>query len=514
MRYVFAALALLLFAGPLRAQAPGAADLEKTGKTALLQKSRGDAAAVLRYRDGLSSVMLYVSSRTDVFSAREGAAALPNRAEKEIVWQTWKTFLDYQIALGSVEDYYRSFQALKGDSRDRSFLISYAAFLARYRFAMEWIAAMDRIPGADTLLNEPVPEMGLSKGVYDKIKFEFLNVAKATEFGAFEALYKVFGSKALPGLEPGIKSDSDYIWETGKFRGHVLTAKNALDIFKKAGGGAWFPVQAGLSEWMGDTKVYRVHESLITREQLRKIVPQLRPGDILLIRHEWYLSNVGLPGFWPHAALYIGTERERAAYFGDPAVRAWVRGQGRADGDFNGLLRDKYPDKYAKSFKQGKEDVRILEAISEGVSFTALEHAGDADSLVVLRPRLSKAEQAVALFRAFFYAGRPYDFNFDFMTDSAIVCTELVFKSYEPSDGYKGLKLPVSELLGRKVTPANEIARQFAAEYGAPAQQADFVLFLDGHEAEKKAVEAPVAEFLESWKRPKWHVIVQDRLAE
>jgi hypothetical protein len=63
--------------------------------------------------------------------------------------------------------------------------------------------------------------------------------------------------------------------------------------------------------------------------------------------------------------------------------------------------------------------------------------------------------------RAFHYSGRPYDFQFDFVTDAEIVCSELVFKAYEPSDGFPGLRLPFSEMMGRKLMPPNEMARIF-----------------------------------------------------
>jgi hypothetical protein len=71
------------------------------------------------------------------------------------------------------------------------------------------------------------------------------------------------------------------------------------------------------------------------------------------------------------------------------------------------------------------------------------------------------------------------------------------------------LNLPLVEMLGRKVTPANEIAKQFDTQHGTPDQQCDLVLFLDGHERTGSAVEASLAGFRGSWQRPKWHVLVQ-----
>ena len=48
------------------------------------------------------------------------------------------------------------------------------------------------------------------------------------------------------------------------------------------------------------------------------------PGDIVVVRQNWFISNIGLPGFWPHAELYLGTVAELQRYFDeDPAVVKW-----------------------------------------------------------------------------------------------------------------------------------------------------------------------------------------------
>lgn len=207
----------------------------------------------------------------------------------------------------------------------------------------------------------------------------------------------------------------------------------------------------------------------------------------------------------------MGTTQERAAYFAVPEVQAWVRAQGEASGEFEKLLARRTPDAYAGQSQRLEHGntARVIEAVSEGVSFTSIEHSADADSLAVLRPRNPKVEKAQALLRAFGYVGRPYDFNFDFRSDAALVCSELVFKAYEPANGMAGLHFPVSEVLGRIATSPNDMVRQFDEQYGGAAQQTDFVLFLDGNERKGHAVETGLAAFRSSWRRPKWHLLTQ-----
>jgi hypothetical protein len=360
------------------------------------------------------------------------------------------------------------------------------------------------------LLNEPVPELGLPGGSYASLKFRFLSIARAAEFGALEALDRVSHNSRFPELRAAIAEDSRVVWIAGRGKGELLTAANGLSMIRRAGVAAFFPIQAGIAEWMGDTKVVRVGRSLISTQQVESVMPYLEPGDILIERREWYLSNIGLPGYWPHAALFVGTPSERYVYFNEPEVQAWVRAQGQPDGAFEALLRAREP----QAFAAGRTMVagvppRVLEAMSEGVVFTTVQHSAAADSLAVLRPRLGKREKAVAILRAFHYWGRPYDFNFDFSTDSTLVCTELVYKAYEPSSESRGLRLPILEVLGRPTLPANHIVALFDYEYGREGQQLDLVYFLDGNERVGRAYEAPLTTFRLTWKRPKWHILRQ-----
>lgn len=470
-----------------------------------------DQKAFTIYRDGLLKATSFIAQQTNLFPATN-TNVLPPREDKEVLWMTWMSFLDYMLALDAMDHFYNDWHRLSGDQRKQSFDLSHAAFLAKYRAALGFIATIEKNPVLDTILNEPVPELGLPAGTYSKLKFRFLNVAIATDFAAQAAVYPTMSSAASKELQQTIADDSAVIWKSGHGKGELLTAKNALKILTQAGNAAWFPVQAGVSEWMGDTKVYRKERSLVSPEQIEKLKTRLLPGDVLLVRREWYLSNIGLPGFWPHAALYIGTPEERQKFFNTPEMAAWVKARGVDSGEFEKMIQDRSSANYATSLKpqEHAHQTRVIEAMSEGVSFTALEHCAGGDSVVVLRPLLPKPEKAEAILRAFHYAGRPYDFNFDFATDSELVCTELVFKSYEPAQGMQGLHLPLETMLGRKLLPANLIARQFDEQYGTPAAQFEFIQFLDGYERGGKAVESGVDEFRKSWQRPKWHVLVQD----
>jgi len=488
-----------------------------TPDAAFQKRIADDTRAFGIARDGLHRALWFARSRPDLFSPdKNHKKELMLRQDKLAVWNTWSVVLDSMAALDGIRREHGSFNLFQDkERRNASFALANASFLAGYRHALEFIAMADKNPALDTILNEPVPELGIPSGTFNRFKFRFLNVAIATEFAALQAIDRSYANDPKE-LRAAMDEDSGVIWGMGKGTGHVLTLKNALAVVQKTGFTAWFPLQKGVSEWMGATKVGRKQSHLISARQVSEMGKHLQPGDIIFERHEWYLSNLGLPGFWTHVALYVGTPEERRRLFNDPEVKAWVATLGVANGDFEALLAKRYPAAYVTSITRGDQGhpPRILEAISAGVSFTSLEYTGSADSIGVIRPRLSRRDKAQVILRAFHYSGRPYDFNFDFETDAALVCSELIYKVYEPGNGMVGMRFPLTEVMGRKVSTPNNMVRQFAEQSGSPQSQADFVLFLDGFEKEKRAVESTSEQFRASWKRPNWHILIQEAPVE
>ncbi|MBB5352902.1 hypothetical protein HNR46_003151 [Haloferula luteola] len=141
-----------------------------------------------------------------------------------------------------------------------------------------------------------------------------------------------------------------------------------------------------------------------------EVLKGVRPGDVFVTRHDDALSNLFLPGFWPHAALYYG-----------------------------------------------EEGAEFLEAKKDGVRFRKAEETLQVDSLVVLRPPLEFEEMQVALARARAHAGKSYDFVFDFRRSDRLACTEVVYRGF---DGIGGLHFELVETGGRLCLPAEELIQQ------------------------------------------------------
>ena len=429
----------------------------------------------------------------------------------------------YAMSLDRLRVFYEDFYRFDASRAERSFhlrafLLTFAAELCLYEKTARFTLLVLKNNSARKFLNSPSPAHDLPRDSFSLLRQQLL--------GTRDQARVLAGQQYLKLLEHGLGARAearalnlDWLWRRVLRHLEVIDAVYPIDrtlhtiradaqLFKRAVRRVWFPTQKSIAEWTGDTRVRRIGWYLINEQLQEQMDPHLEPGDIMLSRKNWYLSNVALPGFWPHALLYIGAPKKLAAYFEDAEVTAWVKTlPGARSGSFAAYLQQRWPSRW-RTYQLGQHGKpnRVIEAISEGVVFNTLGHAAG-DYLVAMRPRLSRLHKAKALLEAFRHLGKPYDFDFDAATDHELVCTELVWRAYRPAVGKQGLTIPLTTVAGRQTLPANLIARLFSEQHGTPAAQLDFVYFIDAREKQRKAFVADKAAFLESWKRPQWDLV-------
>jgi hypothetical protein len=442
-------------------------------------------------------------------SAKAGELTGQDRERLREVW--WQVF-EPILAIDELKSRYGGWYGLDylkyARLHARGFALSFTGLCAQVDAGLRLLVALDRKPLLPVLFDEAMPELGLPARTFSGLRDQLgrardlLLIPLGNEwYERWIAAHLTLDKELTPLvelLEPLRKSAvARVLTPTSK------GVENKLDVLKGALFQRWFPLQKNVAEWAGDTRVTKADRRLISDEQLAELKRKLEPGDIILERRNWYLSNIGLPGFWPHAALFVGSRAQILKALNDvPEVRA-------ALGDLDERFTQRYPKAWASLARHDHDQHEhcVIEAVSEGVSSASLEHSCAADYVAALRPRVTPLVRARAIERALAYWGRPYDFNFDFVTDDQVVCSELVVKAYESSADNPGLALPYVELVGRRAVPPTEIARSFRDHRGKPDQQLDFVHFLEGREAAHRAVVADAEAFVKTCERPKWDIV-------
>ncbi len=482
------------------------------------EADRRQVAQLAATLDGLRRTF---EGRADLFPADGASPRVASDDEERFLVDVWAGFVDTAFALDQIRAFYEDYYAfdlsrLERDRHVRAFLLTFAAELALYEYTADLIELVDRNPNVVKLLELDRRSRGLTAGSVTWVREELLGLTD---------LARVAGGKRYQqwlAMAHGADADAEArgygdLWREVEARLARLDEKGTLDLTTASVGAdlaplmrevkaRTFPLQKGVAAFLGDFKVKRKGRYLIDPEALAAMKPTLQPGDIMLARKNWYLSNVGLPGFWPHALIWTGTRAQLAeAFDDDPTVTAWIeRRTGRPE-TFTAFVARRFPAAWAAMEKAEAlgEPLPIIEAISEGVVQSTLESAAG-DYLVALRPRLPNWIRARAIVFALRQLGRPYDFDFDFATDHALVCTELVWRAYRPRGGTPGLRIPPVVVAGRKTLPANEIARVFTDEMQRADRQLDFVYYLEGSEAQGRAVAGDRFGFAATHQRSKW----------
>lgn len=175
------------------------------------------------------------------------------------------------------------------------------------------------------------------------------------------------------------------------------------------GPGVWSVVRRmqGLLGWISrvspelrlERRSGRLRGDVRLRQQLADV---LRPLDILVERGPLRVSDGLIPGYFKHAAVFLGRElavlvRETAAAHGPLAV------------------------------SRSRADSAVLEATRNGVRLVSLDDVLDVDSLAVLRPAQACPEEfARVVSRAARELGKEYDYCFDVNDQHKQFCCKLV----------------------------------------------------------------------------------------
>ena len=149
------------------------------------------------------------------------------------------------------------------------------------------------------------------------------------------------------------------------------------------------------------------------------------------------MTNYFLPGYWPHAALYLGAP--------DDLERMGLRQHEELVPRWRRLLA-----------LDQDEPRRVLEAMRDGVCLRSVRNPFRADALAVLRPQVGNDDIAQAIGRGMQHEGKPYDFDFDFSRSDRLVCTEVVYRSY---DGIGGMHFAMTRRAGRLTIAADDLLR-------------------------------------------------------
>lgn len=181
----------------------------------------------------------------------------------------------------------------------------------------------------------------------------------------------------------------------------------------------------------------------------------LQAGDILLEKTPFRLTDKLIPGYWGHAALWIGSEAElrELGIWGNPLV-----------------------SRYHQQIRQGRG---VVEALRSGVEMNPLEQFMNIDSIGVLRrPGADKAERAKVILQALRQVGKPYDFNFDVESKGKVYCSKLVYLTYS------NVEWPTKKSLGRTTfTPDDVAVKAFSGDF-------QLVLFYhDGKQVETRPLQ-------------------------
>lgn len=364
-------------------------------------------------------------------------------------WQSRNALIELVVALHERAARHDDREALsESQQRDRAaaFLVAWAGALVLVDAARFLRANCGDRPVVLQKLNEPEPHFGIPAGTYDRIQASLTSpvhawhLYHAREFWNQNRDFLIevsCGSELEPLIElverhQALREVDLQRYAAARMR---VRARQAGTAGRDLIGRALYGLQKAVSRLISDRYTLRGHSPHLPADIARRLEQLIRPGDVFINRKDHALTNYFLPGYWPHAAFYLGRTDEldrMGLAIHENARPRWRR-----------LLE-------CDAANAG----RVVEAMKDGVWIRSLASPFAADAIAVIRPRLTEPDVTAAIARALFHDGKPYDFDFDFTRSDRLVCTEVVYRSLE---GLADVRFSLTRRAGRMTLAAEDL---------------------------------------------------------
>jgi len=344
-------------------------------------------------------------------------------AEDEAIGFWFARFLSVRESLWAVIEDVQAELDRQADRHDemRFFLTGYAAACVLVRIDRLLLFEVAHHSIIQRKLNEAFPEYRIPRKQYTQIFSAFVdqkNVLALYDAMKFRRKHRreliLLGTDQTVGFLARRLNELDSSLDPSKRNYFKGAWRYVSHKWRRRGAVSAKNILASIMEGVGRvaSEIVERKNKRVTDDVLDSIAGFLQPGDVIITRHAKALTNLFMPGFWPHAAFYVGQREQRDA------------------------------------------EKCVIEARKDGVLLRPLHDTLSVDAFVVIRPNLSPETISQAIERAFMHEGKMYNFDFDFFNSDRVVCTELVYRSY---DGLDDLHIPLNEHAGRKVLSAEQL---------------------------------------------------------
>lgn len=456
---IFVAMVMLVGFGVSNMFAQGLDQSDLAQIVNLSRQSDAEKVADLISRSKIlrEKIPLFVDEADKTIKAHNGA--LPSAISVKIATSlseanTIRTTL-FPYALRYRNTLYRIDKSLDDRDRIESILISMAAALTLYDNAQFMESHFINRKVLQEKINEAYPEYGMNENFYkDSLMRTNALTYRSTMLDAirfFEENHESIAyhiSQSNPSIQAlygyiehspmRIKLGGDNAFKEIADQLRVLLTETIGTV--KHVEKLKFRLSQGVGNTMGMVR-WRSGKLKEDKLFLSEFSTQLKPGDVLLEKTPFALTDKTIPGHFGHAAIYIGTYEQLREL---------------------GALDTPFVQKHLDQIREGKV---ILEALREGVVLNSVEHFMNIDDVAVLRPnQLAPVLMRNSIDLAMSHFGKKYDFDFNVNTTETIVCSELVYAAYPQID------FMTKHVLTSFTISPDDIAKMATGEETAPLE--------------------------------------------